>query len=580
MVNLPQRFVPSSNQILSPAHLVSQTGHDTRITAVSFSPCLHFFASADADGWVKIWNGETLDVLGSYLLDFECSSLVWDGLHALVCRGTGSDAERRIVLDTDQSPASSTPDAPDPSRVIRLIGAPELETSGDTLRVLYNDESMEYGIPGLARAALEPCERYGVAMGTRTLIVVSAFEREVLVELKAPEGQTWCDFVISWRGDFVAAVASDGSIWEIIPLKRESRCLHHETTQATALAFGSDTLVLVGDYRGNLSIYDLARHALLLRTPRCLPNFVARFASPRRPGFIGIRPESLTAYFGHSQEILTSAPLPALCRASAPATAYCEIAMACEDGGVYRLKLDTGFIRKCFDTPTRVVAVAASDSAVATCDADGRVLICDDRKLSKLSLTLNGEPSGMAISDDASGLAFLVNGSLILATLPEHDAPVSIAMPGVVAMAFVDSSDRLFAVTQTLHLLVIHSREATVTDLGVIPVEHARPVSISRASDHALYLLCATEHGQDVIVRVDPESMETTECLRILSQNRQIWATSDKPQKVSIRNDATALRIVHGLQTFSPDDWSRSEPVVSKSDSDKDDTSRTAWVRQ
>ena len=55
MVDLPRRFVPTSSRFVSPVRIVVQSGHEAGITAVAFSPCTRFFASADSSGCVKIW---------------------------------------------------------------------------------------------------------------------------------------------------------------------------------------------------------------------------------------------------------------------------------------------------------------------------------------------------------------------------------------------------------------------------------------------------------------------------------------------------------------------------------------------
>ena len=63
MVDLPHRFVPTTSKFVSPVRIVSQFGHGAAVTRVSFSPCLRYFASLDASGWLRIWVLETLDIL-------------------------------------------------------------------------------------------------------------------------------------------------------------------------------------------------------------------------------------------------------------------------------------------------------------------------------------------------------------------------------------------------------------------------------------------------------------------------------------------------------------------------------------
>ena len=55
MVDLPQRFVPTSSKLIRHASAVLQCGHDAPVVSVKFSPNLAYIASVDERGKLLIW---------------------------------------------------------------------------------------------------------------------------------------------------------------------------------------------------------------------------------------------------------------------------------------------------------------------------------------------------------------------------------------------------------------------------------------------------------------------------------------------------------------------------------------------
>ena len=565
MVDLPHRFVPTSSRFVSPVRIVPQCGHEHSITAVSFSPLSRYFASADSDGHVKIWVLETLDILGSYLIDFVCTDLVWDDLNALICKG--NNAERRIDLPEDETPASLQP-AIDPSHVIRLIGSPEASFSSDSFSVLYNDNTFTHDLPGLIDGQMDVCERYVVAISPQTLLVVSAFEDDELMHIDCcgfPDVH-WMKFHISERGDFVMAIASDGSLYKLDPIKQTQSCLLKGSTRATACNFGDDDFIIIGSESGNLTIYDVRNERILLRTPRCPRPFIAVYPSPEKLGFVALRPESVTAFFGYSQEILSASPLPGACIASCPGSVFSEVFVACDDRAIYRLKLDENIITKICTTPKdeTVDCIGAAGNLILIHYASGRLALHNTAKFVDIDFNSTQTPSCISVSETSKLAALLIGDQITLIDLSGKSPSRQFTSKGAaqIILGKEKTANAIIVFKRDLTIHALDLETGTTTELNTIDAPNARILSVAPAAKAFAFLLAEIEHNQIAVYKVGLNSGKSSLALRIYTQGMQIWAASTSEQTVNFRNDATCLRIISGLKAYSVEDWARSEPLA------------------
>ena len=565
MVDLPHRFVPTSSRFVSPVRIVPQCGHEHSITAVSFSPLSRYFASADSDGHVKIWVLETLDILGSYLIDFVCTDLVWDNLNALICKG--SSTERRIELPEDEAPADLLP-AIDPSRVIRLIGSPEASFSSDSFSVLYNDNTYTHELPGLIAGQMDVCERYVVAISAQTLLIVSAFEDNELMRIDCsgyPDVR-WLKFRISERGDFVMAIASDGALYKLDPIKQTQSCLLKGTTQVTACNFGDDDFIIFGSDSGNLTIYDIRSERILLRTPRCPRPFIAVYPSPEKLGFVALRPESVTAFFGYSQEILSASPLPGACIASCPGSVFSEVFVACDDRAIYRLKLDENIITKICTTPKdeSVDAIGAAGNLILIHYASGRLALHNTSRFVDIDFGTIPTPSCISVSESSKLAALLTGSQITLLDLSGKSTARQFTSEGAaqIILGKEKTANAIIIFKRDLSIHTLDLESGTSTEINAIDAPNARIISVAPAAKAFAFLLAEIEHNQIAIYKIGLNSGKSSLALRIYTQGMQIWAASTSEQTVNFRNDATCLRIISGLKAYSVENWARSEPLA------------------
>ena len=563
-MELPHRFVPTTSKFVSPVTIVSQYGHAAAITAVAFSGDSQYFASADADGWARIWSLETLDILGIYLLDFRCETLTWEGNRALVCRG--GDRERRIEIELDPEDDVQAPkDVPLTGGIIRLIGEPEASRDGDVLRITYNDQEFVHEIPGLANFVMDPCERYVAAVSPSVVYAFNAYEDETVLELKAPEGRKWCGIHMFWRGSYFSALLDDGSIYIFDAIGKKIDCAMRGRGEICAWNFSDKELILYGDRRGTLTVYDVTEHAILLQTPRCPVTFCAVYPSPEKTGFVALRTESASAFLGQSQEILSAAPLPAAWCASCAGSQYSEVVVACSDSRVYRLKLDDNSIATIATTKGETVdAVAATAAGVFMHYVSGKFAFHDASGTRALAWDSADKPRQVAISESGAVLAALFGDRIELYDRTQHAVVRRIDIADIEQIAFgkEKSANSLIAFRHDLAVISIDIESGESRELNRLDIEHARIVSVAPAAKSFVYVLLEMEHGQIAIMRVGLNSGKSSLVLRVFLVGTQIWGATENSDSVYLRSDATCLRIISGLKAFSVEDWTRSEPLA------------------
>lgn len=559
MVNLPHRFVPTTSKFVSPVRIVSQYGHGAGITAVSFSPCTKYFASADEEGWLRIWSLETLDVLGIYLLGFRCEDIGWDGINAVVCRCRGH--ERRIVFSDESKEISST-EMP-LGNVIRLLDAPEVMRDGDSVIIHYGDNEFVHAIPGLLRCELEPCERYVVALSTNKVQVFSAFEDEELLEMISPEGHHWCNLHISWRGDFFLAISDDGGIWIGDAIKKTSSCLLRGNTELTASGFGGEKYAIYGDNRGNITVFDIEQRTLLLRTPRRPVDFNAVYPASDKVGFVALRSESATAFFSQSREILSASPLPAPVRASCPGMQFSELIVACTDNILYRIKLDDNSISKVCRVNREIDAIACNNDAIFMHFVDGSSASFENNVLSEHPWISKRCPISLALSDNSKTVVALFADHLDIIERSGKKETRRVDIKGAVQLICgkEKSANQILVMMADLRIVNVDMRTGDCSELNRLDIEYGRVVSVAPAAKSFTYVLVEAEHGQFVILKLGLNTGKSSIVLRVMSVGTQIFGASSSDDAVCLRNDATCLRIISGLKAFSIDDWSRSEPL-------------------
>lgn len=559
MVDLPHRFVPTTSKFVSPVRIVSQFGHGAAVTRVSFSPCLRYFASLDASGWLRIWVLETLDILGIYLLSDAQAELEWDGTQALVCKmGSG---ERRIEF-ADEEKVPEAPKDDISSRIIPLIGLPEAKTEGDLVRITYLGDTFEHEVPGLIEMRMEPCERYIAARSDKSIRLLSLYEDKAFASMDAPEGHKWLGIGFSFRGDFVFALCDNGSVYACETLKGKESCLLSLNMQVTSHAFGGQKYVIFGNSLGNIVIYDLEERALVLQTPRAPHGFSHLFPTPEKVGFMALRPESATAFFSQSQEILSSSPLPAPCTTACAGACFSEMIVACEDGAVYRIRLDDGSLAKLFVSPQSVVKLAVSGSNVLMADVAGDLYLYD-ASLKKIDCS-HADVRDLALSEDSSCFAVLGERCVEIFSRKGGDAQARVDLSDVAAIAFGKdkTAGSLFVFTKDLKIRAIDCKTGEMRELAPLGIENARIISVAPAAKSFVFVLLEAEHAQLITLKVGLNSGKSSEQLRVFAYGTQIYGASNGEQSVCLRSDAGCLRIVSGLKAFSIEDWVRSEPLA------------------
>ncbi|MBO4349876.1 MAG: WD40 repeat domain-containing protein [Proteobacteria bacterium] len=561
MVELPQRFVPTTSRFVSPVRIVIQSGHAYAITAVAFSPCLNYFASVDCMGWARIWAVETLDILGIYKLNFVCKSIEWTSLGEITF--IGEDVQR-VVSFTENCDHHAQHDEPLAGYVIRLLTSPEVSREGDIIRILYNEETFEHELPGLIGYELDPCERFVIALTTDKIIVLNTYADEVMQDLAAPQEHHWIASKCSSRGDFVTAVLDDGTVWQLNPIKHTQACIHKGNERITSCCYGQTKLILMGDDRGSVAIFDIETRSILLRTPRQPRNFEAVYPSPDKVGLVALRTESATAYLCQSQEILSSAPLPAAHVASCPGMMTSEVIVACADNAIYRIKLDDNTILKLCVLKKSVKSIACHGEMIFIHFEDGTSGICIGKNFSDCAWKSEETALSLAISDDEKMVALLFENHLEWFAVDDPQKCRKIELHGAAQIAFgkEKSADTIFVFMQDFRVLTINSSTEEQKELNRLAIEHGRILSTAPAAKSFVYVLIAGEHGHLCVLKVGLNSAKSSLALRVFAVGTQIWGATMNDESVSLRNDANCLRIVQDLKSYSVDDWTRSEPLA------------------
>lgn len=560
MLDLPQRFVPTFSRFISPVRIVPQTGHGHPITAVKCSPCLNYFVSADDHKWVKIWDLNTLEVLGIFLNDFVCTQISWDGSHAITCKN--GNASRTIAISdiSDIPPASQ----PINNTFIPLLGSPELDVQKNAFDIEFRDEKHHHPMPKLVRAQLDPCERYVIAFSPKQCLLAYVDTDDVALEVSAPENSVWLDFHIIAPGNDIVLLADNGDVFHIDPLKGKCKQTAKGKRRITSYDFGDDRHLLLGTMNGNIDCYDIDAQRVVLSTPRKPFGFNACFPSPDKVGFLALRPESATAFLENSHEILTAAPLPAPLECACPGTAYTELVAACTDHHIYRLKLDENSIVKYAATTDSVDAVAATANAVVYHETAGKFTIATANKTTTLDVSAPMPPIALALCENNTTFAALFENTLEIHTLTRTAKSASRKIPtqNAAAIAFgKEKSNVLYILMKDLRIQTLNLKNDELSELTRLPCEHAHILSVAPAAKSSLFVLVETENEHLVIYKISLTSGKSTEVLKLFTQGRQIWGASDSEQTALLRRDATCLRIIDTLKAYSIDDWTRSETL-------------------
>lgn len=563
MVDLPQRFVPTSSKLIRHASAVLQCGHDAPVVSVKFSPNLAYIASVDEGGKLLIWAFETLDVLGAYHLDFACDRLQWRRGAQLACLGAGGEALRTIVLDVDEGELFAEGMGEiDASRVIRFIGSPEVEVLGDLCVVKYGDDEFEHEMAGLRRAVIEPCERYVVMVSASQLRIVATNEAADRLRLEAPAGASWCDFVVSKRGDSVVALLDDSTVYHIDPVKLTTKAVALRSGRVTACDLENDDFIALGNDMGNVVVYDVARRSICLQTARKPIDFVAAYPSPDKVGFIGLRTESATAFLGASNEILPSDPLPAALVASCAGAGASEFLAACSDGRIYQIQLDSGNIRAVGEASGEVVAMCAAGESRAYCDKDGNLSVFSNSSRQTIVAKSIPLPKKLAVSENAALVACLYDEEIVVYGV-KKSTQQHICVDRAVDIAFVreKTPQNIVVFKDDLAVEMASLKDSTTSPLCRIDIPHGAFISHAHAPKSAIFGLLESEEGHKVVVKISLKTGQVSEVLRILACGRQIWAAALSPETLLLRNDISMVKIVSGFKAYSFDDWTRSEPL-------------------
>ena len=564
MVDLPQRFVPTASKLIRHANAVLQCGHNAPVACVKFSPNSAYIASADAGGTLLIWAFDTLDVLGAYRLDFLCTRIEWRRSGKLACLGSGG-AER--IIDLDAGDGSIFPEdaaEPDASRIIRFIGTPEIEVLPDACEIRYGDDVFPHEVKGLKRAQIEPCERYAVAVSPSELRILPISGDGDLLRIEAPQNTAWIDFVISKRGDFVVALLDDSTFYHIDPAKLRAETVALRHGRITAADLTDDAFIAYGNEAGNVGVYQVSRRASCLRTARKPHDFAAAYPSPESSGFIGLRPESATAFLGNSNEILPSDPLPAPVTASCAGSASSEFIAACADGHIYQIRLGSGTIRRRADAVNDVAAICACGDACAFCDVSGNLFVFSGSGPIASAAQAIAIPKKIAAAENGSAVACLYDGEIVVHSVKKTSSkPQHFAVSHCADIAFCreKTAQNLILIEDGLSVSILSLKDGSVSDLCRIDIACGRYISYAYARKSAIFALCEGEPGHKIVVEINLKTGKASEVLRILSCGRQIWAAAVSPEILLLRNDVSPVKIVSAFKAFSLEDWTRSEPL-------------------
>lgn len=565
MVDLPQRFVPTSSKSIQHANVVLQCGHNAPVVAVKFSPDLAYFASADARGIVLVWAFDTLDILGSYRIGFAPHRLEWRNDGFLRCTNQTQSFDIDLQVDA-QTYLSSGATPLDASRVIRFINSPEIEFHSDNCTIHYGDDAFVYSIPNILQAEIEPCERYGIILAKKKLLIANTAQDEEWLSIDAPQDAEWRQFYISTRGNFVVAIRSDSRIFHLDPIQRtyESVSLSHKSI--TAYDACCDAYILLGCDNGNVSVYDIATQKIVLSTPRSPLDFVANYPSPARAGFIGLRSESATAFLGASQEILTSAPLPAPVVASCAGATSSEFIAACTDHFIYKIQLESNDIHKICHFSSTPKLLAANGDALAYLDEDDMLwLVSPNGKTSTVANSVKNAKS-LTVSDNGASVAVLYAHALTLYTIKKSavdSVNFDIEECSSIAIIREKTQTNIVLFLNDLSISMLNTKDGSIQNIGVIDGLNSDFISYAYAPKGQIFALYSDAQGHLVVVRIALKTSEIEEVLRVFTSGRQILGVAVSHDALLMRNDVTMLKIVKDFKAYTLDDWTRSDPFFA-----------------
>ncbi|MBQ1266348.1 MAG: hypothetical protein IIY06_06215 [Proteobacteria bacterium] len=565
MGELPHRFVPTTSKFVSPVRIVAQTGHRGGIVVLAFSPCHRYIAASDRDCVVKIWCLETLDVIGSYRIGFVADRLVWESSYALTC--TQEDKIYRIQFENE---AETEDDEQHVTQAtygyIPLLDAPTcaLQTNGVT--ITRGENNYHHELEGVMQASMDVCERYVMAWSPKMVQLYDTSSDNTLVSMMADENDAWRHIYQAKYGEYIIVI-SEKQIWQFDPVKGKPNRVANFNAPISADAFDEIAGLALGDINGNIAIYSPVERSIVFKTPRFARSFVALLPSPEKAGLVAFREESVTAFLGASQEILSSSPLPAGLTAACAGACYSEALVACIDGLIYRLKLNSNdIVRVCKTNKLTTCMAAAGDNLVLYHD-DGSLSFFDSAVEHPLSIQCDSTVRALAINETATLAAIVSDHALYLWDLRKDLCVRTYDVDDVVAVSFgKDKTADSVLVFMADHTIMTGG--ASVETLSVLnrfedpALEYSKIISVAPAAKSFLFVLCEIDHGQYAIVRVGLNSGKSSIVLRVFVAGMQIWGAAVNDNSVQLREDATCLRIVQGLTSFSVQDWSRSEPLA------------------
>ena len=564
MGELPHRFVPTTRKFVSPVRIVAQTGHRGEIAVLAFSPCHRYLAAADRDCVVKIWCLETLDVIGSYRIGFVAEKLVWEAAFTLAC----STGERvyRIAFEHESDGVVSDSAAPPSMGYIPLLDAPSFGVEGDRITVTRGESTFVHTLADVCQAAMDVCERYVMAWSPKLAEIYDTSSDKTLVSINLEADDAWRHIYQAKYGASILAL-SEKQILQFDPIREKPVCMANFTARITADTFDLSGLLALGDANGNIAVYSALEKSIIFKTPRFARSFVHLLPSPEKNGLIAFREESVTAFMGASQEILSSSPLPSGFRAACAGACYTEVFVACEDQIVYRLNLNTnGIVRVCSSKHAIDMLAAAGDNLVLH-SPDGALSFFDGAVERALSLQCSTPVHALAINETATLAAIAEAEKLHVWDLRKNVLVRTYDVSGLETLAFGKdkTADAVLVFLSDHTILSGGPSAAALSELNRFedPVlEHARIISVAPAAKSFVFVLCEIDHGQYVIVRVGLNSGKSAVVLRVCVAGTQIWGAAANDNSVLLREDASCLRIIHGLTSYSVQDWSRSEPLA------------------
>ena len=565
MGELPHRFVPTTSKFVSPVRIVAQTGHRGGIVVLAFSPNHRFLAASDRDSVVKVWCLETLDVIGSFRIGFVAHKLEWESSLALVC--SDDTHEYRIQFEQESDEETDAADASFSTMgYIPLLDAPSFAVEEGSVVVRRGENEYVHELPGEIQAVMDTCERYVMAWIPKLVEVYDTASDKTFVSLHAEEGDAWRHVYQTRYGEYILAV-SEKKVWQFNPVKDKAVCTATFSTQITADAFDSTGILALGDCNGNIAIYSGAEKSIIFKTPRFARSFISLFPSPEKAGLIAFRDESVTAFMGASQEILSSSPLPAVLTAACAGACYTEVLIACEDRIIYRLNLNNNSIVRICETKNIIDGFAAAGDNLVLHAKDGTLSFFDGAVERPLSLACDTPVRAIAINETATLAAVALDSKLHIWDLRKDVSVQEYEISDVSAISFgKDKTADSVLVFLADHRIMLGSASADALTLlnrfEDAALEYSRILSVAPAAKSFVFVLCEIDHGQYAIVRVGLNSGKSSIVLRVFVAGTQIWGAAVNDNSVQLREDASCLRIVQGLTSYSVQDWSRSEPLA------------------